>query len=236
MRDQVNEQINWNKRVDTFVINLAYEGVPQSAIARALHLPLDEVEEIVADAVTRGIIVTASARDWPAGSRFARHPFFSGPPIDDDTLVLATVKIFGLTRMQAALFLTLVRRKLCTREILHDVVESRRVMEPEPTNQKIIDVAICNLRKKLNGAYTIETVWRCGFTMPDDDRRRAAEIILNYFEVAADAAARKKVVGETETEAEPAPLPPFAVRSTLSRMGRRAVAVSSKARGSGRSR
>jgi hypothetical protein len=42
------------------IINLAYEGVPQRAIARALQLPANEVGEVVADAVARGIIVRPS--------------------------------------------------------------------------------------------------------------------------------------------------------------------------------
>jgi hypothetical protein len=36
---------------DRTIINLAYEGVPQRAIARALQLPANEVVEVVADAL-----------------------------------------------------------------------------------------------------------------------------------------------------------------------------------------
>jgi hypothetical protein len=50
--DTAGERINWNP----YIINLAYEGVPQRAIARALQLPANEVGEVVADAVARGII------------------------------------------------------------------------------------------------------------------------------------------------------------------------------------
>ena len=49
--DTAGEHVNRNRRI----INLAYEGVPQHAIARALQLSAGEVVE-VADAVTRGII------------------------------------------------------------------------------------------------------------------------------------------------------------------------------------
>ena len=49
--DAAGEPINQHRAI----INLAYEGVPQRAIARALQLPANEVVE-VADAVTRGII------------------------------------------------------------------------------------------------------------------------------------------------------------------------------------
>jgi hypothetical protein len=47
-----SEHANRNRTI----INLAYEGVPQRAIARALQLPANEVGEVVADAVARGII------------------------------------------------------------------------------------------------------------------------------------------------------------------------------------
>ena len=53
--DTTGEPVNQNRTI----INLAYEGVPQRAIARALQLSAGEVVE-VADAVTRGIIDRAS--------------------------------------------------------------------------------------------------------------------------------------------------------------------------------
>ena len=46
-----SEHANRNR----YIVNLAYEGVPEHAIARALQLSAGEVVE-VADAVTRGII------------------------------------------------------------------------------------------------------------------------------------------------------------------------------------
>ena len=107
------------------IINLAYEGVPQRAIARALQLPANEVGEVVADAVARGIIIEPSESEWPRGSCTPRHPAFAGPPIDEGAL-LAAAQSLALTKTQAALFLALVRRKFCTNEILHGIVESRR--------------------------------------------------------------------------------------------------------------
>jgi hypothetical protein len=50
--DTAGEPVNRNRTI----IYLAYEGVPQRAIARALQLPADEVVEVVADGVARGII------------------------------------------------------------------------------------------------------------------------------------------------------------------------------------
>ena len=111
--DTTGEPVNRNRTI----INLAYEGVPQRAIARALQLPANEVGEVVAEAVARGIIAEASEPEWPQGSRAPRHPAFAGPPIDEGTLLAAAAQNLALTRTQAALFLALVRRKFCTTRI-----------------------------------------------------------------------------------------------------------------------
>jgi len=127
--DTASEPVNRNR----CIINLAYEGVPQRAIARALQLPANEVGEVVADAVARGIIVRPSESEWPQGSRAPRHPSFAGPPIDEGAL-LAAAQSLVLTKTQAALFLALVRRKFCTKESLHDTVESRRWAQSTPAD------------------------------------------------------------------------------------------------------
>jgi hypothetical protein len=194
--DTNGERVNRNRTI----INLAYEGVPQRAIARALQLPANEVGEVVADAVARGIIVEPSESEWPQGSRAPRHPSFAGPPIDEGTL-LAAAQSLALTKTQAALFLALVRRKFCTTEILHDIVESRRWAHSTPTDRKIVGVMICSVRKRLRGRYTIQTVQGSGYFMSDDDRRRAAEHLLGCIGVAADDAAVKKLTGNLELPA-----------------------------------
>jgi hypothetical protein len=68
--DIISERVNRNQDIT----NLAYEGVPQRAIARALQLPAGEVAKAVADAVARGVIVEPSGSEWPQGSRAPRHP------------------------------------------------------------------------------------------------------------------------------------------------------------------
>jgi hypothetical protein len=194
--DTASEPVNWNRTV----INLAYEGVPQRAIARALQLPANEVGEVVADAVARGIIAETSESEWPQGSRTPRHPAFAGPPIDEGAL-LAAAQSLALTKTQAALFLALVRRKFCTNEILHGIIESRRRTHSTPTGRKIVGVMICSIRKRLRGRYTIQTVQGSGYFMPDDDRRRAAEQLLGGIGVAADDAAVKKLASNLEPPA-----------------------------------
>jgi hypothetical protein len=187
--DAASEPVNRNRTI----INLAYEGVPQRAIARALQLPANEVGEVVADAVARG-------SEWPQGSRAPRHPAFAGPLIDEGTL-LAAAQSLALTKTQAAFFLALVRRKFCTTEILHDIVDSRRRAYSTPTDHKIVTVMICSIRKRLRGRYAIQTVQGSGYFMPDDDRRQAAEHLLGCIGAAADDAVVKKLTGNLEPPA-----------------------------------
>jgi hypothetical protein len=183
------------------IINLAYEGVPQRAIARALQLPANEVGEVVADAVARGIIVRPSESEWPQGSRAPRHPSFAGPPVDEATLLIAATRSLALTKTQAALFLALARRKFRTTEILHGIVDSRRRTHSTPTNHKIVGVMICSIRKRLKDRYVIQTVQGSGYFMPDDDRRRAAGQLLGCIGATADDAAVKKLTGNLKVPA-----------------------------------
>jgi hypothetical protein len=192
--DTTGAPVNRNRTI----INLTYEGVPQRAIARALQLSAHEVGEVVADAVARGMIVQPSESEWPQGSRAPRHPAFAGPPVDEATLWIAATQSLALTKTQAALFLALVRRKFCTKEILHDVVESRRWAHSTPTDRKIVGVMICSIRKRLRGRYTVQTVQGSGYFIQDDDRRRAAEHLLGCIGVAVDDAAVKKLTGNLE--------------------------------------
>ena len=191
--DAVGEPVNWSQHI----INLAYEGVPQRAIARALQLPANEVAEVVAG----GIIVRPSGSEWPQGPHASRHPFFAGPPIDEEELLTAAAQSFALTNAQAAIFLALVRRKFCTKEILHNIVESRRWTHSTPTDRKIIDVMIFNIRKRLKGCYVVQTVRANGYFMSYDDRRRAAEHLLGCLEVTSDEATVKKLIGASELPA-----------------------------------
>ena len=105
-----------------------------------------------------------------------------------------------MTKTQAALFLAL-RRKFCTSEILHGIVDSRRRTHSTPTNHKIVGVMICSIRKRLRGRYAIQTVQGSGYFIPDDDRRQAAEYLLGCIGVAADDAAVKKLTGNLELPA-----------------------------------
>jgi hypothetical protein len=206
-------------RVNRFIVNLAYEGVPQRAIARALGLPANEVEEVVAGAVGRGIIVAPSGSDWPPGSQAHRHPCFAWPPIDDSMLLAAAAWSFTLTCTQATIFLALVRQKFCTKESLRRAIESRRRTHTASTDCKIVDVMISMIRKKLRGRCTIQTARADGYFIPDTDRRIAAEQLLGgCFDIKVDDAAVKRFIGASELpvahQGRSAAAPPAAAFST----------------------
>ena len=116
---------------------------------------------------------------------------------------MAAAQSLALTKTQATLFLALVRRKFCTKEILLDIVESRRWAHSTPTDRKIVGVMICNIRKRLRGRYVIQTVQGSGYFIQDDDRRRAAGHLLGCIGVAVDDAAVKKLTGNLELPAAP---------------------------------
>jgi hypothetical protein len=115
--------------------------------------------------------------------------------------MLAAAQSLALTKTQAALFLALVRRKFCTKEILHGIIESRRDAYSTPTDRKIVGVMIYSIRKRLRGRYTIQTVQGSGYFISDDDRRRAAEHLLGCIGLRADNAAVKKLTGNLEPPA-----------------------------------
>jgi hypothetical protein len=145
------------------IVNLAHEGVPQRAIARALELPAAAVAATVADAVARGSLIEPPGNDWPAQeSRARRQPVFLGPPADEGALLMAAAQKFGLTKGQAVIFLALIRRKFCPTKILHDIIEAQRDVNSTPTDRKIVSVMICNIRKRLRGRFVIQTVQGSG--------------------------------------------------------------------------
>ncbi len=89
-------------------------------------------------------------------------------------LTLETPLVFRLTGQEARLFAVLLRRDLVTKELA--------MMTLYPTNEnvedKIIDVFICKIRKKLKPfGIVVETVWGRGYRLPPQGRREAERIM-----------------------------------------------------------
>jgi DNA-binding response OmpR family regulator len=66
--------------------------------------------------------------------------------------------------------------------MMHQIIEKCRAPNKgDQTDPKMVDVVICNLRKRLKKTgLKIETMWGCGYFMKPDMRTRALELIGEY--------------------------------------------------------
>jgi hypothetical protein len=167
------------------MVQLADEGVPVRAIARATHTPSDDVYEVLKDALGDGKLVELPQSDWPPGSlrRTRKPPGQSVLNLDDHTLRLACSRIFKMTRLQTAVFVALLRRPEITKDQVHTAIEATRSPNSDPTDQKMIDVVICHIRKKIKD-FNIElhTVWGQGYSLSHIERDKALALFENYFQ------------------------------------------------------
>jgi len=71
---------------------------------------------------------------------------------------------------------------------MHQIVEQRRATRidvDDETDVKIVDVVICNLRKRLKPfAIKIDTVWGCGYHLKPAFRQRAAQMLSEFINTA----------------------------------------------------
>lgn len=167
------------KPLDTIAANLANEGVPVAAIARSLTYPFAAVRETLAYFVHTGGISDMPMSDWPPTARRAdRLPAFMAK--DTEHVQLTSIqRALKLTRLQASFMLVLLRRDDVDKDTLHYVIESQRAMRrsrpnnPETTDPKMVDVVICNLRKRLKPlGIKIKTIWGAGYSLEEDSRAK----------------------------------------------------------------
>jgi hypothetical protein len=166
-------------------VRLADEGVPVRAIARGLKVPSEELRENLLDAVAAGTLLELPRDDWPPNiPRDKRLPGLDKiMPLDNELVLLNVVRRFKVTQQQASLLLVLIKRREVTRKMLHDVIESRRPQPKVETDQKIVDVVICKLRKRLETfGLRIQTVWSCGYLMPAEDRAKALKLLNEFLD------------------------------------------------------
>lgn len=167
------------------MVSLADEGVPVRAIARATHTPSEEVYEVLKDAVQDGELIELPQSDWPPGSlrRSRKQSGQSLLNLDDHTLRIACAKVFKMTRLQAAVFVALLRRPESTKDQVHNAIEATRSPNSEPTDQKMIDVVICHIRKKIKDhGITLKTIWGTGYALPHLEREKAMALLGEYFQ------------------------------------------------------
>ena len=175
--------------LDHFIVRLADEGVPIGAIARITKLPPTDFRPVLKDALANGRIIEMPREDWPPLARRSdRVPGVSEDSgrraqarhriDDDDMMLLALNSAFRTTRLQSKVLLRLLRRGLCPMKMLHDTIEDNRGNPAEPTQDKIVAVTICHLRKKLKPFdIKIITHHSSGYSISEVDRQRVAKML-----------------------------------------------------------
>jgi len=152
------------------MVRLADEGVPVSAIARAMRVPREDVHETVGQALSAARLLESPPADWPpgqpAGQRQGRRVH-----CDETELTCALQHRYQLTRQQTLLLVVMLKRKLATKEALHAAAQAVHAPGHE-TSHKLVDVVLCKLRKRMaKHGYAIQTVWASGYFLSLDDRR-----------------------------------------------------------------
>jgi hypothetical protein len=162
-------------------VRLADEGIPVRAIARATHIPSEEIYTTLHHAIAQGSIIEMPRDDWPPGTRRSERTLLIGTPLEDETeLKCACARFFKATPLQSAMLALMLRRNEVTKEQLHGVIEQNRpISNKEATDLKMVDVMICNLRKKLKvHNIEIKTLWGLGYLIDPPERERALNMMI----------------------------------------------------------
>jgi hypothetical protein len=195
----VMEPIELLKQIAT---RLAAEGIPVNVIARGLENPAADVRATLEDALSSGRITEMPAADWPPTARRADHLPPHIAAARDADLVTSFMRAFRLTKLMASFMLVLVKREEADKMTLHRVIEAQRATRAnrpnnsEETDPKMVDVVICNLRKKLKTfGITINTLWGRGYYLDAKDRQSALSRVEREVDAANDnvPASRQKV-------------------------------------------
>lgn len=154
--------------------HMADEGIPIAAIARILSVPFSAVHNILQDELLQGHITEMPRPDWPPGVRINEH--LPTTPVTRKTssgeIEIVCRKLFKLTNLEAGFIVLLLKSEHTTKKKLHHVIETQRLQRAsrpdtmEMTDEKMVDVMICKLRKKLKAVdedFLITTVWGGGY-------------------------------------------------------------------------
>lgn len=173
-------------------VRLANEGIPVNVIARGLEAPAADVRLSLDEALASGTITEMPAADWPPTARRADHLPPHIAAARDADLITSFMRAFKLTKLMASFMLVLVKREEADKTTLHRVIETQRAARinrpdtSEETNPKMVDVMVCNLRKKLKPfGLTINTLWGRGYYLDAQDRQRVLSFVEREVDVAA---------------------------------------------------
>jgi hypothetical protein len=173
-------------------IRLADEGVPLYAIGRSFKVSSELIREALYVAKEEGRIIDMPREDWPPNSLRANRDPMQSKKMDDEDIVFNCVRLFKVTRQQASLLSVLIRRNEVSKDMMHQIIEKcRPPNKDDQTDPKMVDVVICNLRKRIKKTgLKIETMWGCGYFMKPEMRTKALELL---GESATNAIAEKKI-------------------------------------------
>lgn len=176
--------------LEPIAVRLAHEGIPIAAIARAMFRSTAAVREAVASAKDNGTLSEIPPHDWPPSARrHDRLPCTTRGTLSDEDLMNVTMRLFTITRLQACILITLLRRDTPTKQTLHNAIESRRVgnmRKPhnlKETDMKLVEVVICHLRKRLKKhRVAIKTSWSNGYYIEPEHKAKVIKQIedANY--------------------------------------------------------
>lgn len=169
---------------DVIAANLAHEGVPVQVIARAMQRTFSDVHVTLKYFIEVGGITEMPVSDWPPGQkRSDRLPQFLASQ-DENVQVYTVQRGLKLTRLMASFMLVMLRRAEADKDTLHYVIETQRSMrrsrpdKSETTDPKMVDVVVCNLRKRLKPfGVKIKTLWGRGYYIDDENREKVEGIL-----------------------------------------------------------
>lgn len=174
-----------NPQLVSTLIGLADEGVPVRALSRASKVPWEELRRVLDEARDHGKLIELPTDDWQRLSREDRAKLGSERRVSNEDVLSIFRNEFRLTRGQAVVLTALYVRGKQTKRQLHDCYENWRICTPdatknsrEPTHEKIVDVIICGIRKKLKPyGITIYTSWGDGYGMLPEQRALLGSVV-----------------------------------------------------------
>ncbi len=166
-------------------------------MARGFERGSEVIRESLETSLADGVISEMPRDDWPPTARRADHLPSQLAKEQDDHLLTACMRAFNITKLQSSFMLVLLKRDEADKDTLHHVIESQRAIRrnqpdnPDTTDPKMVDVVICNLRKRLrpyfpSGHETIRTLWGHGYYMERVDRDLAMAKIHAVVQVDAE--------------------------------------------------
>jgi two-component system, cell cycle response regulator CtrA len=161
-------------------VRLADEGVPLAAIARAIRTSSSDLREQLHEALSDGRLLELPCDDWPPGCPKDQRALQISRTVREnrEALHLAAMQLFSLPPSGARVLVKLLETERTSREVLH--VALSRTSDPA-SEIKIVDVAICSLRKRLKKfGIEIVTLWAYGFQLSAAHRRRALDLLLRH--------------------------------------------------------